>query len=84
MLEPVSYPTETKLDYRMGIYKVQVNGMDAFCHSGFWGTQVLYIPKMDLFMAANYSGGWGGGSVAPIFEKVLNAVGKFSPESRCP
>jgi D-alanyl-D-alanine carboxypeptidase len=26
---------------------------------------------MDLYMAANYSGGWGGGVVAPIFEKIL-------------
>jgi hypothetical protein len=26
-------------------------------------------------MAANYSGGWGGGAVAPIFEKVLKEMG---------
>lgn len=63
------------MDYLMGMYKVKVNGMDAYSHSGFWGTQVLYIPKMDLYLAANYSGGWGGGAVAPVFEKVLNAMG---------
>jgi D-alanyl-D-alanine carboxypeptidase len=84
MLEPVSYPTRAKLDYQMGMYKVQVNGMDAYCHSGFWGTQVLYIPKIDLYLAANYSGGWGGGAVAPIFEKVLDAMEKFSPTNNCP
>lgn len=75
MLEPVSYPKKAALDYLMGMYKVKVNGMDAYSHSGFWGTQVLYIPKMDLYLAANYSGGWGGGAVAPVFEKVLNAMG---------
>ncbi|MFN4086902.1 MAG: serine hydrolase domain-containing protein [Spirosomataceae bacterium] len=75
MLEPVTYATESKLDYRLGIFKVQVNGMDAYSHSGFWGTQVVYIPKIDLYMAANYSGGWRGGAVAPIFGKVLSAMG---------
>lgn len=71
MLEPVTYASMPKLDYQMGMFKVKVNGMDAYSHSGFWGTQVLYIPKIDLYMAANYSGGWGGGVVAPIFEKIL-------------
>jgi D-alanyl-D-alanine carboxypeptidase len=74
MLESGSYASKPKLDYGMGMYKVQVKGMDAYCHSGFWGTQVLYIPKLGLYLAANYSGAWGGGAVAPIFEKVLNAL----------
>jgi D-alanyl-D-alanine carboxypeptidase len=56
--------------------------MDAYCHSGFWGTQVLYIPKMDLYLAANYSGGWGGGMVAPIFDKFLNAMEKVIPNNK--
>ncbi len=80
MLEPVTYPTKAKLDYQMGIYRVQVNGLDAYCHSGFWGTQVLYIPKLDLYLAANYSGAWKGGSVAPIFEKVLKALEEANPK----
>jgi D-alanyl-D-alanine carboxypeptidase len=84
MLKPVSYSIKPKLDYQMGMYKVQVKGMDAYCHSGFWGTQVLYIPKMDLFMAVNYSGGWGGGVLAPIFEKSLNAFEKVIPTNKCP
>jgi D-alanyl-D-alanine carboxypeptidase len=66
----------------MGMYKVQVKGMDAYCHSGFWGTQVLYIPKMDLYLAVNYSGGWGGGMVAPIFDKFLNAMEKVIPNNK--
>jgi D-alanyl-D-alanine carboxypeptidase len=82
MLTPVSYSIKAKLDYQMGMYKVQVKGMDAYCHSGFWGTQVLYIPKMDLYLAANYSGGWGGGMVAPIFDKFLNAMEKVIPNNK--
>jgi D-alanyl-D-alanine carboxypeptidase len=54
--------------------------MDAYCHSGFWGTQVLYIPKLDLYLAANYSGAWAGGAVAPIFGKVLNALEEAYPK----
>ena len=84
MLKPVSYSTKAKLDYQMGMYKVQVKGMDAYCHSGFWGTQVLYIPKMNLYMAVNYSGGWGGGVLAPIFEKSLNAFENVIPTNKCP
>ena len=82
MLKPVSYSIKPKLDYQMGMYKVQVKGMNAYCHSGFWGTQVLYIPKMDLYLAANYSGGWGGGVVAPIFEKILNTMEKVIPNNK--
>lgn len=71
MLEPVTYSTKGRMDYQMGMFKVKVNGMDAYSHSGFWGTQVLYIPELDLYMATNYSAGWRGGAVAPIFEKIL-------------
>jgi D-alanyl-D-alanine carboxypeptidase len=71
MLEPVTYASRAQMDYQMGMFKVKVNGMDAYCHSGFWGTQVLYIPEVDLYMATNYSGGWRGRAVAPIFEKML-------------
>ncbi|TDQ15054.1 D-alanyl-D-alanine carboxypeptidase [Algoriphagus boseongensis] len=70
MLEPVSYTEKARMDYQMGMYRVKVNGMDAYCHSGFWGTQVIFIPELDLYMAANYSGGWRG-SLAPIFGKIL-------------
>ena len=75
MLEPVTYKTKAQMDYQMGMYKVKVNGLDAYCHSGFWGTQVLYIPSLDLYMAANYSGGWRGSPVAPVFGKVLDKEG---------
>ncbi|GAA0878864.1 serine hydrolase domain-containing protein [Algoriphagus jejuensis] len=71
MLEPVTYTEKAQMDYQMGMYRVKVNGLDAYCHSGFWGTQVLYIPELDLYLAANYSAGWRGSAVAPIFGKIL-------------
>lgn len=66
----------------MGLYKVQVNNMEAYCHSDFWGTQVLYISKLDIYMAANYSGGCVGGAVAPIFEKAIKEMGETTSSNR--
>ncbi|GMQ25071.1 serine hydrolase domain-containing protein [Algoriphagus sp. oki45] len=80
MLEPVSYPEKARMDYQMGMYRIQINGMEAYCHSGFWGTQVVFIPELDLYMAANYSGGWRGSAVAPIFEKILLEKEKNQPK----
>ncbi|GAB2496363.1 serine hydrolase domain-containing protein [Algoriphagus taiwanensis] len=80
MLEQVTYETKARMDYQMGTYKVKVNGLDAFCHSGFWGTQVVFIPELDLYMAANYSGGWRGSAVAPIFGKILLEKEKSQPK----
>ena len=74
MLEPVRYTMDASMDYQMGIHRVQVNGMTAYTHTGFWGTQVLYIPERKLFMAANYSSSWGHSAVAPVFSKVLEAL----------
>lgn len=71
MLEPATYETKARMDYQMGMYKIKINGLEAYSHSGFWGTQVIFIPELNLYMAANYSGGWRGSAVAPIFEKIL-------------
>lgn len=80
MLQPGTYANPAKLAYGMGMFQVQVNGMEAYSHSGFWGTQVLYIPKLDLYLAANYSGAWSGGAIAPIFGKVLHALEEANPK----
>ncbi|MEN2282227.1 serine hydrolase domain-containing protein [Algoriphagus sp. SE2] len=74
MLEPVSYTEQANMNYQMGMYQVEINGMKAYTHTGFWGTQVIYIPEKNLFMAANYSSVWRGGAVAPVFEKLLEEM----------
>lgn len=74
MLEPVRYAMAASMDYQMGIHRVQIDGMTAYTHTGFWGTQVLYIPEKKLFMAANYSSIWENAAVAPVFSKVLEAL----------
>ncbi|MDE0561895.1 serine hydrolase [Algoriphagus sp. NF] len=74
MLEPVTYSEKARMDYQMGMYQVEINGMKAYTHSGFWGTQVLYFPEKKIFMAANYSSAWRGGAAAPVFEKLLEEI----------
>jgi D-alanyl-D-alanine carboxypeptidase len=75
MLQPVEYASAPMMDYRIGIYRVEVNGLEAFAHAGFWGTQVVYFPSMDLAMATNYSQIWKG-RIAPVFGEALIVLGK--------
>lgn len=74
MLQPVSYTSAPMMDYRIGIYRIEINGVEAFAHAGFWGTQVVYFPSLDLAMATNYSQIWKG-RVPPVFGEALNAMG---------
>ncbi|MFD2201962.1 serine hydrolase domain-containing protein [Shivajiella indica] len=73
MLQKITYPEPPMLDYRIGIYLLEVNGLEAYSHAGFWGTQVIYLPELDLAMATNYSQIWKG-KVSPIFGEALKAI----------
>jgi D-alanyl-D-alanine carboxypeptidase len=74
MIAPLTFEKKPWLDYRMGIYKTEVNGMEAYSHSGFWGTEVMYIPKLNASISANYSSGWTARGNAPIIEKVVSVL----------
>ncbi|MDX1476096.1 MAG: serine hydrolase domain-containing protein [Saprospiraceae bacterium] len=39
------------MDYRKGIYQVELAGRILWTHSGFWGTQVFYIPHLKASVA---------------------------------
>lgn len=73
MLQPVSYASTPMMDYRIGIYRIEVNGVEAYAHAGFWGTQVVYFPSLDLAIATNYSQIWKG-RVPPVFGEVLKVL----------
>lgn len=76
MLAPVEFADKQTSDCRMGIFKNTIAGIDCYEHRGFWGTQVVYFPKLDLTMAANYSQKWTNKGPAPIFKKVLKVLSK--------
>lgn len=73
MLEAPTYSETPMMDYRIGIYRIEVNGLEAFSHAGFWGTQVAYFPSLDLAMATNYSQIWKG-RVPPVFGEALKVL----------
>lgn len=73
MLKAPIYSETPMMDYRIGIYRIEINGVEAFAHAGFWGTQVIYLPSLDLAMATNYSQIWKG-RVPPVFGEALNAL----------
>lgn len=49
MITKVSFPENysPSSDYRMGIFYFNFNEMDMYSHSGFWSTQVTYIPELN-------------------------------------
>ncbi len=38
--------------YRMGIWVLEIAGVTAYAHSGFWGTAAVFVPELDLAVAA--------------------------------
>lgn len=74
MLSPVNYQNKQSLDYRIGIWETEVNGMTAYTHSGFWGTQVIYIPEIKTSIAVNYSQKWKTNSFAPIIPIIVEKI----------
>jgi D-alanyl-D-alanine carboxypeptidase len=77
MLSPVQYANKPRMDYRMGIFKIDVNGLEAYTHTGFWGTQVAYVPSLDAAIALNYSQFLKKtGGKAPALDKIVEALVK--------
>lgn len=76
MLSSVNFQEKQSLDYRMGIWKIEICGMTAYTHTGFWGTQIVYIPKIKTSIAVNYSQKWKKSSVAPIIPIVVEKIMK--------
>lgn len=74
MLEHVTYENKATMDYQMGMYRVKIGDYEAYCHSGFWGTMVAFIPEKDMYLAANYSSGWKGSAVAPVLVKMIKEM----------
>lgn len=71
MLAPIPFDTAQALDYRMGIWRIEIDHKEAYTHTGFWGTQVLCIPEIRTCIAVNYSQKWEAKGTAPIISKLL-------------
>lgn len=78
MLAPVHYREKPRMDYRKGMYMISINGMDVYTHTGFWGTQVIYIPLMNTTIAVNYSQRWNERGQAPVLDELITLLQKDS------
>lgn len=74
MLTPIKYSTKQVLDYRIGIWETEIEGLKAYTHTGFWGTQVIYIPGIKTSIAANYSQKWPKKGFAPIIPIIVKQL----------
>ncbi|MCE1201836.1 MAG: beta-lactamase family protein [Bacteroidia bacterium] len=72
MLQPFSGKSPDALDYRYGIWKTEIGGVEAYTHTGFWGTQVAWFPDYKMAIAVNYSQRWANKGPAPIIEKIIS------------
>lgn len=74
MLTPINYSTKQALDYRIGIWETEIEGLKAYTHTGFWGTQVIYIPDLKTSIAVNYSQRWTQKGFAPIIPIIVKKL----------
>lgn len=74
MLTPVNYAQKQPLDYRIGIWETEIEGLKAYTHTGFWGTQVIYIPNLKTSIATNYSQWWKKKGFAPIIPIIVKQL----------
>ena len=82
MLKKYKYKSEALMDYSLGIWEIELNGLKFYTHSGFWGTQVVYSPKYDISFSVNYSKGWSGSNNAPLIHKIFDFIenhGMYKP-----
>lgn len=70
----VSYAETPAMDYRSGIWKTQIGGLDARTHTGFWGTQTTYFPNIKTSITVNYSNRWKTKGNAPLIENVVRLL----------
>lgn len=69
---PVDYTPHK--DYRLGVYKVTIYGMEAFMHSGIWGTQLMYIPAYNASIALNHTN-WGQ---YYVLKQIVHLLGRYA------
>ena len=74
MLTPVKYETPAARDYRMGIFRGEVDSLEVFTHTGFWGTQAAYVPELRAALAINYSEIWTKRGPAPVLPNILKVI----------
>ncbi|UCF66586.1 MAG: beta-lactamase family protein [Acidobacteriota bacterium] len=61
--------------YRMGLWMVELDGHTTFRHSGFWGTVAMYVPQLELTIAATVNQNQGKGALENLVREAVALVG---------
>jgi D-alanyl-D-alanine carboxypeptidase len=71
---PVAYGQEqTPGTYRMGIAVSEIDGLEVYQHTGFWGTTAAYVPQLDLAIGLAVTQ-QGSPAQQALFRQALDAV----------
>jgi D-alanyl-D-alanine carboxypeptidase len=62
--------------YRMGIWVEEVSDFTAYRHGGFWGTTAIYVPDLDLTIAATVNQNSGKQVLEDLVRQVIALVGE--------
>lgn len=75
MLSKPDFPSDyiPYKDYRLGIYKINLYGMEVFMHSGIWGTQLIHIPDYNASVALNHTN-WGQ---YYVLKQIVHLLGRY-------
>ena len=65
--------------YRLGVFVRDIDGMEGYEHSGFWGTRAVYVPELDLVVAGAVTEQSQG---AAVFAMTDQAVALIAGEVR--
>jgi D-alanyl-D-alanine carboxypeptidase len=60
--------------YRMGVWSVEVEGLETYRHSGFWGTLATYVPDLDLVVTVTVNQNQCGTVMDDLVREVIRVV----------
>jgi len=60
--------------YRMGVWRVEVEGFETYRHTGFWGTLASYVPELDLVVTLTVNQNQCGTVMDDLTREVIRVV----------
>jgi len=60
--------------YRMGVWSVEVEGLETYRHSGFWGTLATYVPDLDLVVTVTVNQNQCGTLMDDLVREAIRVV----------
>ncbi|MEM7082969.1 MAG: serine hydrolase domain-containing protein [Pseudomonadota bacterium] len=67
--------------YRLGLFEYDVDGVTLYEHGGFWGTNVLHVPSLELTVSAVVLDQSGYASLRSLMHKVVTDYVRGQAES---